>query len=810
MTNTRSLLLSLATCFLATFAFAQVSSEADLLVTKTAPAEAAAGSDVTYTVEVRNLGPDDAPTVTLTDPIPAGMTFVSATSEPAFVCTTPAIGDGGTISCVAATLIAGDTATFTFVVSIPLQTEPGTFFVNQASATTQAVDPNDENNTGIATTTTPPPPQADLAVVKSGPTATGPDTDITYTIVLSNGGPAAATNVTLTDPIPADLTFVSLTQTGTPLTCDPLTAGAGGTLSCSAPTYAAGGSTTLSLTLHVPAEPAGEYTNTATVQSDSDPNPENNATTTSLLVTAVDVSVTKTGPAIAAAGTTISYTITVANAGPDAAADVTLVDPLPAGTTFVSMTHVGGPVAACTTNGTVTCAFGPLAAGASSQYTLTLAITTATTISNTATVSTSSFDTDPADNTATAVTTVTQSADLAVVKNAAASVLAGTNLTFSVTATNAGPSNATAVSISDTLPAGTTFVSATQTSGPAFTCGHAAGTITCTAATFDAGATATFDFVVTVLPGTSGLLTNTVAIAASTPDPSAANNSSTSITTVSSSADLAVIKTAPPAAAVLTDVTFSVTLTNLGPSTASNVVLADAVPANTTFVSATQTSGPLFACSLAAGTITCSIASFDPGAAATFSFVVTPTAEGSLTNTATVTSTTADPVSPNNASTTTTTVARAVADVGIVKTANADEAVPGAPATFTIVVTNSGPGPAANVVVTDPLPAGVTLVGATATQGSCSGTTTVTCNLGTLEAAASATITLEVLLPLTPGPVANTATVTSSDVDPNGGNNAGAATITVAQAPAAIPTLSPWMLALLAAALTAVVLMRSR
>lgn len=810
MTNMRSLLLSLTTCFLATLTFAQVAPETDLLVTKTAPAEAAAGADVTYTVEVRNLGPDDAAAVTLTDPIPTGMTFVSATGEPGFTCTTPAVGDNGTISCFAAVLTAGDTATFTFVVNIPLETEPGTSFLNQASVATQTIDTNDENNTGIAGTTTPPPPQADLALVKSGPSTTGPDTDITYTIVLSNGGPSAATTVTLSDPIPGGLTFVSLTQTGTPLACAPLTVGAGGTLSCTAATYPAGASTTLSLTLHVPAEPAGEYTNTATVASDSDPNSENDVTTTSLIVTAVDLSVTKTGPAVAAAGTNISYTITVANAGPDQAFDVTLVDPLPPGTTFVSMTHVSGPVAVCTTNGTVSCAFGPLAPADPSQYTLTLAITTATTINNTATVITSGFDTNSSNNTATAVTTVTQSADLAAVKTAPASVVAGTSLTFSVTATNAGPSNAATVSLTDTLPAGTTFVSATQTSGPAFTCGHAAGTITCTAAALAAGATATFDFVATVLPGTSGLLTNTVAIASSTPDPSTANNSSTSITTVSSSADLAVIKTAPPAAAVLTSVTFGVTVTNGGPSTAFNVVLSDVVPANTTFVSATQTGGPAFTCGLVAGTITCSIASFDPGAAATFSFVVTPTAEGSLTNTATVTSTTADPVSPNNTSSTTTAVARAGADVGVVKTANTDQVVPGAPATFTIVVTNNGPGPAADVVVTDQLPAGVTLIGATATQGSCSGAAVVTCSLGTLEAAASATITLDVRLPLTPGPVENTATVTSSDVDPNGGNNTGAATITVAQAPAAIPTLSPWMLALLATALTAVVLMRSR
>ncbi len=70
----------------------------------------------------------------------------------------------------------------------------------------------------------------------------------------------------------------------------------------------------------------------------------------------------KTGPTSVNAGSNITYTITVSNAGPDGASDLTLDDVLPAGTTFVSLTRDSGPVAICSTpptntNGPISCTF---------------------------------------------------------------------------------------------------------------------------------------------------------------------------------------------------------------------------------------------------------------------------------------------------------------------------------------------------------------------------------------------------------------------------------------------------------------------
>jgi uncharacterized repeat protein (TIGR01451 family) len=142
-------------------------------------------------------------------------------------------------------------------------------------------------------------------------------------------------------------------------------------------------------------------------------------------------------------------------------------------------------------------------------------------------------------------------------------------------------------------------------------------------------------------------------------------------------------------------------------------------------------------------------------------------------------------------------------DVGIVKTANPGVYFGGGNATFTILITNNGPGLALGTMVTDTLPAGTTFVSATPSQGTCTGTSTVSCSLGTLSPAASATITLTLTLPITTGPVSNTATVTVTNGDTIGANNSSTATITPLPS-TAIPALSEWALAMLAVALALV------
>jgi uncharacterized repeat protein (TIGR01451 family) len=621
--------------FLALGTSALLAQEADLGVQKLGPGEALDDSDVAYTVTVFNAGPGDAQTVLLSDPVPPGMSFVSATQEdgPAFSCDTA-------VDCTIATFPAGASATFTFVFHI----EEGTEFLNVATISSQTFDPNDENNSGVAFTSAAPP-QADLGVSKSADrSSTAPDTDVTFFLTLTNNGPAAAENVTLTDVLPGTMTFVSFTQTsGPPMTCD--------TTTCTAATFPASATATFELTGHVPADtPSGtEFTNTASVASDDDPFEENNVATTTVTISSTDLRIAKSGPASAVAGTTVTYEITVTNDGPDPALNAGVSDPQIC------------PV--------VNCAIGVLASGASAVLSGEVTIpSNATSWSNTATVSDdSTFDPDESDNSATVTTIITQSADLRVVKSAPATVVASTNLTYTITVTNDGPSDASNVVVTDTLPPGTTFVSSSCGANP------------CAAGTLAAGASEVITLVVNVAAGTAGPLVNEAAVTSSTPDPAPGNNTST------------------------------------------------------------------------------------------FETAVTP----------------------------------APADLSITKSAGYDELPVGSTVTYTIVVTNQGPGVANDVVVTDQLPPGTTLVSSSA---GCSGTTTVTCSVGTLAAGSSATIELVVTLPSTPGPVSNTAAVTTSSPDPGAGNNAATVVIEAHLPFESIPTLSPAGLAFLALTIASIVL----
>src|SRR5690349_275102 len=76
---------------------------ADLVMGKTAPASAAANTDITYTLNVVNPGPDDAVSVQVTDPLPVGITFVSVTAPAGWACSAPPVGNNGNVICEIAT-----------------------------------------------------------------------------------------------------------------------------------------------------------------------------------------------------------------------------------------------------------------------------------------------------------------------------------------------------------------------------------------------------------------------------------------------------------------------------------------------------------------------------------------------------------------------------------------------------------------------------------------------------------------------------------------------------------------------------------
>jgi len=786
-------IFALASLFLAAQSFA----DSDFGVTKLGPSQAAADTDVAYTVQVINAGPDDAD-VTLTDNVPAGMTFVSIqqNSGAAFNCSGTT-----TIICTNASMIAGTTADFTITLHISSQTPPDTTFTNIATVSTTGADPNDENNSSAAATTVPSN-DADVGVQKTGPNVAAPGADVAYTITVTNAGPSDAQNVELDDTLPGTMTFVSLSQNSGPaFSCSGTT-----TITCTIGTLTVGSAATFTLTGNIPGNtPAGtSFTNTASVKSDNDPFSDNDTSSAFLTVSNAELAVTKSGPGTATAGQTISYTITATNNGPDTAVNVMLTDLLPPGTTLSSFIQNTGPTFGCSAplpgnSGTITCTINSLGNGVSATFSLVLNVDSTFadggTLTNTANLSSDSGDANPNNNSSSTSATVTGVTDIAVTKTAPATVDAGTNLSWTITVQNLGANAALNTQLSDTIPAGTTFVSFNQTGGPTFNCSGTT-TITCSNASFAAGATATFTFIVSVPSNATGTISNTANVTTTTIDTNSGNDTSTANTTVTQHADLAVTKSGPALAAVGSDVAYTITVSNAGPSDASAVTLSDTIPAQMSFVSMQQNSGPVFNCS-GTTTVTCTIATFVPGASASFTLTVHVNSAGSITNTATVSATTSDPNSGNNTSSAFTTAS--LVDLAITKSISAGPYVVGAPVTFTLTVTNNGTVAATNIVVTDALPGGMSAT-ATTPSGACTGTTTVTCTAATLAAGASTAFTITANLPSLPGSYTNTATVSSATTEGTPADNSGSAGFAVVAA-AAIPTLSPEVLALLAALL---------
>jgi uncharacterized repeat protein (TIGR01451 family)/CSLREA domain-containing protein len=266
------------------------------------------------------------------------------------------------------------------------------------------------------------------------------------------------------------------------------------------------------------------------------------------------------------------------------------------------------------------------------------------------------------DSAPASITISTQSADVGVVKSAPASVIAGNNMTYTLTVTNSGPGAAQGITLTDNLPFGVTLVSQNQTSGPSFTLANTGNVVGDTLTAMASGATAVIQVVVKVDPsvasGTS--LSNTASVTSTSTDPNPLNDSSTGSTTVSVQADVQVVKSAPAIAVAGGSLDYTLTVTNNGPSNAVDVIVTDTVPSGVTFVAQANTSGPTFILSNVGNAVDDLINSLPPNAPAviTISTTVNANTPGGavLSNTANLTATSPDPVAGNDTSTATTTV----------------------------------------------------------------------------------------------------------------------------------------------------------
>ncbi len=535
--------------------------------------------------------------------------------------------------------------------------------------------------------------QADLFVTleASGSGTVVAGETLTYTITVGNDGPSTADDVSFANTLPAGTTFVEVVDvSGATFDFTTPAVGATGAITGTLASLPATESASFQIVVRVGSSVAQStlITNTVSVATATDDPTDSNdsAEVQTTVITSADVSISLSdSPDPVIAGEFLTYQVNVANLGPSDAQTVDWSTLLPAGTEFISLTpsNVVAQGFNLTTpssgNQMVSASIATLPALSNGEFVLTILVerdvANATVLSTTAAVTTTTNDLDEDNNSETVATTVETEADLSIsIFDSPATVVAGQNITYTITLENLGSSNAANVVISNVLPAGTTFVSLNHVSGPTYDSINtpavgATGTFTAQIDNLDVGAETTmFELVVRVDSNVAegATIENTVTVASATNDSTPANNSAEEETDVTTNADLSIAVTGSPDTTVLAgaNLTYTITVSNNGPSDSVLVVLNDELPAETTFVSFAQIDGPAFTLiPIAVGTngsVSAEIASFAANASATFHVVVlvgVGNADGAvLENIVSITADTDDGESDNNSAAVTTTV----------------------------------------------------------------------------------------------------------------------------------------------------------
>jgi uncharacterized repeat protein (TIGR01451 family) len=806
-------------------------NDADLSIQKTVDnANPAEGATVNYTVAVTDNGPATSTGVVATDTLPFGLTFENATaSVGSYSSSTGAwtIGD----------LSASSTAILNIAALVNSGTA-GTTITNTAivGESASSTDTNLSNNSSSASLTV----QSNGGGLGSCSTATGlsssvsdsnPATGETITYTL-NGTVSvnAPTQVVVNNVFSSGLTIVSATASE-------------GSYVSSTGIWNLGtvtGTQNVTLTVVATVNPgaAGQSLTSTATEKFSSGNCSSSSTTSNTITvqnpvvatsTVADIAVAKlVDNANPAGGATVNFTVTVTDNGPATSTFVDAHDALPIGLNFVSAT---------TSQGTYNMSNGDWNIGTvSPNATATLQVAAIVdpreagmSITNTATVSelSSIVDNNTANNSSSVTlnvqpvstpTSTVNYADLSVTKTAnVTSTVEGGTINYMVAVTDLGPGTSTGVTVTDVLPAGLTFVSASSSGSS-----YVSSTGIWNVGDLSASSTATLQIAATVNTGTAGTTITNTAVAsesASSTDSNMANNSSSvsipvasnacttncgggggGTTPTSTIADIGIAKTvdnANPAEGAT--VNYTLVVTAYGPATSTGVVATDTLPSGLTFVSATTSEG-----SYSSSTGTWNVGNLSASSTATLTIAATVnsgTAGETITNTGVVgeSSIDTDNNPANNSSSVTLVVAGGgsgctsncggggggntpTAEIGIVKTVDNANPNPGDTINYTLTVSATGPSTSFGVVATDVLPSGVTFVSASTAEGSYANSTGIW-TIGTLNVGQQAVLVITATVNAgTEGEViANTGTVKESPsvVDQLSGNNSSTAIIDV-------------------------------
>jgi uncharacterized repeat protein (TIGR01451 family) len=526
------------------------------------------GQQGTFTLTVTNIA-DPTGNITVTDILPAGLTFVSATGA-GFTCSAA----GQLLTCVHPAVLP-NRASVAITVTVNVTTAAGTVITNTGRVSTPN-DQNPDNDTSTITETVGGVP--DLAMDKSivtQPVIAG--RNVTFSLRVTNVGSAPTTGlITVTDVLPAGFTFIS--GTGPGWSCS----ATGQTVTCTNPgPLAPQASSVVTLVTTTPV-PLLATQNTAVVKTPGDPNPANDSDTEPIAGDPglrADLQTTKAATTTSfSVGQPASYTILVRNVGAVATTEpFTLTDVVPASLTLVSASGTGW---SCTISGqTLQCTYSPILAPGSAAV-LTVNVTPLAAalpaVQNTA-YHESPDDFNPANDTSTVSTPVSGLADLSLTKESVGAFQIGGQGRYTLTVRQTGSvPTAAPITVVDTLPAGLTYSSAT---GTGWTCAAAGGIVTCTRATSMAvGETSTIDLRVAIAAAAIPQVTNCATVSAPN-DNSRANNTGCTTTPVAGEPRLEITKRVSKADAQIGDVLdYTIVVRNTGTEALADAVVEDTLP----------------------------------------------------------------------------------------------------------------------------------------------------------------------------------------------------------------------------------------
>jgi uncharacterized repeat protein (TIGR01451 family)/gliding motility-associated-like protein len=704
------------------------------------------GDTVVYTITVENQGPSEATGVSLVDLLPSGLTYGSATASQGVYNS----GDGNwSIGSIA----NGDTVTLSISAIIDSGTSGQTITNVTTSAAGDQTDPNEVPDDLSAPITVNS--DADIVLTKEVDNSTPNTGDtVTYTITVTNNGEAAVTGLVVTDALPSGLTEGLVTpSTGT----------------WSSPTWTVGslsvGQTEV-MTIEAVVTALGTSAQTAIVntasnsqdQDDSNDTPDN--PTASIVVTASDLITEKTvSNTTPNEGDTIIYTLTVTNNGPSNATNVSLIDNLPIGVSYVGHSTVEGFY----NNGSGEWIIGDLSNGSTATIEISAIVdmgTGGTTITNfTTAAGGDQTDQDITTDDLEESITVIDEADIVltkVVDNPTPDE--GDTITYTVTVTNNGLAAVTNLVVEDALPTGLTYGTVTPSIGTWMAPNWNIGIL-------DSGVTESITIEAVVGEGTRGLtLTNVVS---NTQDQVDSNNTidDDSETIVVTSVDLVTTKTVSDTEPNEGDIiTYTITVQNtIGGSNATNVQITDNLPVGVTYVGHSTING-----TYNEGSGLWTIGNLESGNSAVLLIDATVDSETvgqTITNTTTdVTADQADYDTSNN-SDSASIIPVAIIDLSLTKTVVDDVVNPevGDTVTFEIRVSNDGPTDASGVQVTDLIPSGYDFVNYSSSIGTYNPITGLW-NIDIIEIGNTAVLLVDVIV-LESGDYMNCAEITAANED---------------------------------------------